>query len=57
MERDILTIEEVSEYLQLSRRSIYKLIHEHKIPNKKVLNKYRFEKATLREWVRGNKEE
>ena len=56
MEKEILTIEEAAAYLQIGKRSIYKLAKEGKIPGKKVLNKWRFEKESLRLWVsRGQK--
>ena len=50
-EKEILTIEEAANYLQIGKRSIYKLVKDGKIPGKKVLNKWRFEKESLREWV------
>jgi excisionase family DNA binding protein len=50
-EKEILTIEEAAAYLQIGKRSIYKLVKDGKIPGKKVLNKWRFEKESLREWV------
>ena len=55
MEKEILTIEEAAEYLQIGKRSVYKLAKEGKIPGKKILNKWRFEKGSLREWVREGK--
>ena len=51
MEKQILTIEEAASYLQIGKRSIYKLAKEGEIPGKKVLNKWRFEKDSLRNWV------
>jgi len=51
MEKEILTIEEAASYLQIGKRSIYKLVKEGEIPGKKVLNKWRFEKDSLRNWV------
>ena len=51
MEKEILTIEEAAAYLQIGKRSIYKLVKDGKIPGKKILNKWRFEKKSLREWV------
>ena len=56
MEKEILTIEEAAVYLQIGKRSIYKLAKEGKIPGKKVLNKWRFEKESLRSWVSGGEE-
>jgi excisionase family DNA binding protein len=52
MEKEILSIEEAAKYLQLGKRSIYKLCQSGKIPHRKILNKYRFERETLREWVK-----
>ena len=49
---DILTIEEAAEYLRLAKRSVYKLAKAGQIPAKMVLNKWRFDKEALREWVR-----
>jgi len=51
MKKEILTIEEAASYLQIGKRSIYKLAKDGKIPGKKVLNKWRFEKESLRQWV------
>jgi excisionase family DNA binding protein len=51
MEKEILTIEEAADYLQIGKRSIYKLAKDGKLPGKKVLNKWRFEKESLRQWV------
>ena len=51
MEKEIMTIEEAAAYLQIGKRSLYKLAKDGKIPCKKVLNKWRFGKETLRMWV------
>lgn len=51
-EKDILTIEEAAGYLRLGKRSVYKLAKAGKISSKMVLNKWRFEREALREWVR-----
>ena len=56
MTKEILTIEEAASYLQIGKRSIYKLAKDGKIPGKKVLNKWRFEKESLRSWVSGGEE-
>jgi len=58
MEKEILTIEEAAAYLQIGKKSLYKLVREKKIPGKKVLNKWRFEKESLRKWIKeGNIED
>ena len=50
-DNEILTIEEAAAYLQMGKLSIYKLARANKIPHKKILNKYRFVKSELRNWV------
>jgi len=55
MEKEILTIEEAADYLKIGKRSLYKLAKEGLVPGKKILNKWRFEKESLREWVREGK--
>lgn len=52
MEREILTVGEAASFLRIGKRSLYRLVKEGKVPGKKVLNKWRFEKERLREWVR-----
>ena len=51
MSKEIMTIEEAARYLQIGKRSLYNLVKSGKIPGKKVLNKWRFEKESLRTWV------
>ncbi len=52
MPKEILTIAEAASFLQIGRRSLYNLIKEGKIPGKKILNKWRFERESLKAWVR-----
>ncbi len=52
MEKEIFTIQEAADYLQIGKRSIYKLAHMGQIPCKKILNKSRFEKTALNEWIK-----
>jgi len=50
-DNEILTIEEAANYLRMGKMSIRKLIKMKKIPHKKVLNKYRFSKQELKNWM------
>ena len=52
MGNDILTIEEAAEYLRMNRGAIHKLVKEGTLPCRKVLNKWRFVKEELRQWVK-----
>lgn len=51
MQKDIMTIEEAAAYLQIGKRSLYKLAKTGQIPAKKVLNKWRFAAESLNAWV------
>jgi len=57
MEREILTIEEAAAYLQIGKRSLYRMANAGTIPAKKVLNKWRFDRETLKSWIRREGEE
>ena len=47
MEREIMTIEQVADYLQMSVKSVYKLVKTKKVPATKVLNKWRFHRDSV----------
>jgi len=51
MEKEVFTIKEAAEFLQLSKRSLYKLVRGGEIPGRKILNKWRFERETLKKWL------
>ena len=51
MEKDILTLEEAAEFLRIGKRSLYRLVKEGQVPGKKILNRWRFDKQSLRKWV------
>jgi excisionase family DNA binding protein len=51
-EPEILTMEEAARFLKLHRRSVVKLLRSGSLPGRMVLNKWRFEKEQLAEWVR-----
>ncbi len=46
-----MTVKEVSEYLRVSRASIYRLIKERKIPVSRIGKHFRFRKRTIDEWL------
>jgi len=50
---EVLTLEEVAAYLQLSRRSVYRLAREGRLPGRKILNRWRFPRADVEAWLRG----
>ncbi|MBW2056976.1 MAG: helix-turn-helix domain-containing protein [Deltaproteobacteria bacterium] len=52
MTRPVMTIEQLSEYLQIGKRSLYRLAREGRIPARKILNKWRFDRQQIDEWIR-----
>lgn len=53
---EILTIREVSEYLKVTERTIYRLAAAKKIPGFKVGGAWRFSKAEIDQWIRRQSE-
>ncbi|EZH64270.1 DNA-binding protein (plasmid) [Bacillaceae bacterium JMAK1] len=51
MEREIMTVAQVAEYLQLSQVTTYKLVQEGKIPAFKIGNNWRVKKEDLSEHI------
>ena len=51
MAKDILTVREVAEYLQVTERTLYRLAQEGKIPAFKVGNSGRFRRGDLDRWI------
>lgn len=48
---DVLTIEELSTYLKISKSSLYKIVREGKIPAQKVGRHWRFRKRAIDLWL------
>lgn len=47
---DIMTLEEVAEYLRLKPQTIYTWAQEKKIPAAKIGKEWRFKKSIIDEW-------
>lgn len=48
---EVLTLEELAEYLKLSKSTVYKLVGEDKIPGQKIGKRWRFSKAAIDRWL------
>lgn len=48
----VLTIDELAEYLKLSKSTLYHFVRDGKIPGVKVGRHWRFNKAAIDEWMR-----
>lgn len=48
---DVLTIEELSTYLKISKSTLYKLVREGRIPCQKIGRHWRFRKGAIDHWL------
>lgn len=48
----LMTVEEVAQYLRFTKRTIYELLKQRTIPAFKVGNKWRFDKEAIDKWLR-----
>jgi excisionase family DNA binding protein len=48
---DVMTIEDVANYLRIPLSSAYKLAQEGKIPGQKVGRHWRFHRTTVEKWI------
>lgn len=49
--KDILTLQDVSDILQLSNKTVLKMVKSGEIPCAKIANQWRFPKVMLNEWI------
>ena len=49
--REVMDIREASEYLGVSRETLYKYVYEEKIPAFKLGNRWKFKKTLLDSWM------
>lgn len=49
---DIMTMDELAEYLRISKSTLYKLATEDKLPGQKIGKRWRFHKDAVDEWVK-----
>lgn len=52
----ILTLKEVSAYLKVTERTIYRLVAAKKMPAFKVGGSWRFKKADIDQWIKSQSE-
>lgn len=53
---EVMTIEDVAEFLRLPLSSAYKLAHAGKIPGQKVGRHWRFFRPALEKWIAGSQQ-
>lgn len=47
----IMTIEELAEYLKISKETLYKMVQKNEIPASKIGNQWRFQKSKIDSWL------
>lgn len=52
----VMTIDDLAEYLKLSKSTLYKLCQEGKVPGQKVGRHWRFHKQVIDEWLGRNRD-
>jgi excisionase family DNA binding protein len=48
---NLMTIEELSTYLKVTRRTIYDWLRQNKIPAVKLIGQWRFKKDKIDAWI------
>lgn len=54
MSQEVMTVEELADYLNLATSTIYQKVHEKSIPFTKIKNLLRFPKHVIDEWLAEN---
>ncbi len=49
---EIMTMDDLAEYLKISKSTLYKLATEGKLPGQKIGKRWRFHKEAVDEWVK-----
>jgi excisionase family DNA binding protein len=54
MQENLLTTEQVAQYLKIDKFTVYRLVTQKKIPAFKVGNQWRFKRRLLEDWLKRN---
>ena len=49
---DIMTMDELAEYLKISKSTLYKLAQDNKLPGQKIGKRWRYPKDAVDAWVK-----
>jgi len=49
---DVLTIDDLAEYLKIAKSTLYKLAQEGKLPGQKVGKHWRFHRESIDDWLK-----
>ena len=51
IDRELLTIEEIADYLRVKKRTVYEWLKQGKIPAIKTVGQWRFKKKQIDAWL------
>lgn len=51
MVADIMTIDEIADYLRINRKTAYRLVADRKLPGFKVGGTWRFRRVDIEDWI------
>jgi excisionase family DNA binding protein len=54
MQENLLTVEQIAEYLCVDKFTIYRLVAQKKIPAFRVGSQWRFKKSAIEDWLMRN---
>jgi excisionase family DNA binding protein len=54
MPEQLLTVEQVAEYLNVDKFTVYRLLADKKLPGFKVGNQWRFKRSMVERWLMKN---
>jgi len=54
MDKEMLTVRELAEYLNLNEKIVYRLVREGKIPGTRATGKWTFSRYLIRNWIESN---
>ena len=52
---EIMTMDELAEYLKISKSTLYTLAQDNKLPGQKIGKRWRFRKAVIDQWLGENR--
>jgi excisionase family DNA binding protein len=51
-QHDVMTMDELAEYLKISKSTLYKLAQENKLPGQKIGKRWRFHREAVDDWLK-----
>ena len=55
-DRELMTIEEIADYLRVKKRTVYEWLKKGKIPAIKTVGQWRFKKTQIDHWLESQQE-